>query len=44
MLMGNFGSRSATSPAPAPSAPEPATIGLLALGGLAGILGNMKKR
>ena len=35
MLMSNFGSRTLPSPSPAPSAPESATLGLLALGGLA---------
>jgi len=44
MLMGNFGTRTLPSPAPASSAPEPATLGLLALGGLAAGLARGKKR
>jgi len=40
MLMGNFGSIG-TAPA---ATPEPATAGLLALGGLAGLISGRKKR
>jgi hypothetical protein len=41
MLMGNFGSR--TLPSPAQNTPEPATLGLLALGGLAGLARGKKR-